>query len=147
MAVVLLQTRCVFLGGNKQMNKQNFYDRDLYEYDVDRLPLYYPYELISTLGPEGLMVSDGSKLAEKCHFSGVINSVSVSDKVITMHGDIAMKGSGIYCVHTQDTVYFPQQWSQFVAICKQLKVSTKLFSVVKVHATWMKDGTLPWPRH
>lgn len=135
---------CNYKNSVKYPDKDNFYDRDLYENDVVRLPIYYPYELISAAGVSQLMVSGGSELYRKFGISGIVDSIAVSGEIISLHGDFNMVGNDIYAILYNDTIIYAKTHAEFSHICFKVKTSDMLSETKSVYDNWMQNGVLPW---
>lgn len=125
-------------------NRNEFFKYSKMDYDVCRLPLKYPYQLVTSSNNVDAMLIDRN-LMNVCKCSGYLTEVNVEKDWILMKGKIVMHDEVFCAVHIKDSLtYFLKDKADFVKFCDSVNIIDQLYSVEETYFGWMKGDTLPW---
>ncbi len=121
----------------------SFYTENYYESDVLRLPLIYPYELVSAAGVDGFIADGGGKFESDFKSSGNIDSILVFDSSILMYGNLSMHSERYVIIHKLKDVHFLNKM-EYRLMHDSLRVKGDLLLVADVYKQWAETKKLPW---
>jgi hypothetical protein len=127
-------------------SQTDFYRDEMADYDVWRLPIIKPYELVTAICCEGW--NFGGYLSGKgdpCNFN--LDSLGFENGYILLQG----VGSGSvpkenYCIINveNDSIKAFESRKDFIKYKKKLNLSAEMHSVVDVYWEWKQTKKLPW---
>ncbi|MFM2000350.1 MAG: hypothetical protein RL204_2297 [Bacteroidota bacterium] len=135
---------CLLLIGCRpaEVTEKNFYTQELLESDVLRLPIKFPYDLITI--DQSSPWQSGVSLSERLGTFLIIDSINVKDKYIFFNTRSTPSRKYIILdLENNDIPRFLDR-DEYLGKLDSLKIRSKLFPVDSIFSIWRNQKTLPW---
>lgn len=128
--------------GPTEVTEKNFYTQELLESDVLRLPIKFPYDLITI--DQSSPWQSGVSLSERLGTFLIIDSINVKDKYIFLN--TSSTPSRKYIILDLENKEIPRFLDrvEYLGKLDSLKIRSKLFPIDSIFTIWKNQKTLPW---
>ncbi len=135
-----------YLYAQREPEKLKFYMEDDLEFDVWRIPIVEPYNLITTESTSRRRVGESRWHFHKAGFTNDFNpdSINYQRSFITFH-DATQHAYGI-CDIKRKKVSFYDNYQQFREFTAANKLPNSLYNAELVYEGWSETGLLPWAK-
>lgn len=140
---IILFNNCFFY--EKKLDKDNFYEFSMLQYDLWRLPIVYPYQLTSAYCCEDWTFGAYSQYGHVFDFSVSPDSVNFENDHIILHHPYSngLLPWLVFNINTKEKY----QFEDYKSICKfrlEHSISDTMYSCEEVYYNWRDKGELSW---
>jgi hypothetical protein len=124
-------------------SQTDFYRDEMADYDVWRLPVIKPYQLVTARCCEDWSIG-GIKTQDNNYFSSGIDSIGFGNGTIVFFADSSpVKQYGVFNIESEKLEIFYSR-EVFMEYKKKLKISVKMYRDDDVYREWKQTKKLPW---
>jgi hypothetical protein len=135
-----------YLYAQREPEKSKFYLEDDLDFDVWRIPVVEPYNLITTEGSSRQQFGESRWHFQETDFTNNFNpdSINYQRGFITFH-DASQHAYG-FCDVKRKKISFCGNYQQFREFIATNKLSDALYSAELVYEGWSETRLLPWAK-
>lgn len=137
-----LKSCTTFLSQNDVSKKEDFCSNPYYAYDVMRLPLIYPFELVSTTSKNDFFINSGDALSDKFDISGSVDSIYINDSLMVLK--LRNTNSDLKDYILIQNVEIPSELNSQEFNEQRFLKKIKLKATEQIYIEFLKTGRLPW---
>lgn len=133
----------IFLISCFEKKKKSFYDFSMQSFDVHRIPLINPYQVISATCCDGWNFSWSSSLGKTFNTGTSIDSVNVQGEIISFHCTSSLcNWLVLNCKDSTSQLFIEHQ--KYKVHMNKIGVDAKLFNATDIYYQWKEKNALPW---